>query len=246
MRSNRFTGPDETGYYSCEMPTITELSTVTSPGYDDQLVLGLVDFLLPSTSGISVQLSMLVERLLLNPGVLRRMQQEIDDVVDRDRLPTLNDRINLPYTEATLRESLRIDTLIPSGIVHRVQQNMKYEQYNIQENTLVLFDLNSINNQTDVWEDPYTFRPDRYLDGTGNLVLSKDRSLSFGVGKRECPAQTYTRNTMFLIVATLVQRFDICPRVPNYLPDISKRSTGLVHGPDDFWVRFVPRQNNSI
>ncbi|XP_052891353.1 probable cytochrome P450 304a1 [Anopheles moucheti] len=207
----------------------------------DQLVLGLADFLLPATSGTAVQLSMLIERLLLNPDVLKRMQQEIDDVVDRDRLPTLDDRINLPYTEATLRESMRIDTLIPSGIVHRAQQNIKFEQYNIQENTLLLFDLDNINNQTDVWGDPRTFRPDRFLDETGSLVLSKDRSLAFSVGKRECPGQTYTRNTMFLIVATLVQRFDIRKRESDPLPDISKRRTGLLHGPDDFWVRFVPR-----
>uniref|UniRef100_A0A182SXB6 Uncharacterized protein n=1 Tax=Anopheles maculatus TaxID=74869 RepID=A0A182SXB6_9DIPT len=202
----------------------------------------LADFLLPSTSGTAVQLSMLLERLLLNPAVVKRMQQEIDEVVDSDRLPTLNDRVNLPYTEATLRECLRIDTLIPSGVVHRAQQNVNFGEYNIPANTLLLFNLDSMNNQIDVWNDPYTFRPDRFLDETGSLVLSKDRSISFSAGKRECPGQTYTRNTMFLIVATLMQRFNLSQTGSDPLPDISRRRTGLVYGPDDFWIQFVPRQ----
>lgn len=212
---------------------------------DDQLVLGLADCFIPSTAGAAVQLSMLLERLLLNPTVVRRMQKEIDEVVDSDRLPTLNDRVNLPYTEATIREVLRIDTLIPSGIVHRAQQTIQFEGYSAPENTLFLFDLDSVNNQPEVWEDPRTFRPDRMLDEeTGMLALSKDRSLTFSVGRRECPGQTYTRNVMFLIVATLVQRFELLPLQSDRLPDLSKRQTGLVHGPDDFWVRFVPRRTS--
>uniref|UniRef100_A0A182UK02 Cytochrome P450 n=1 Tax=Anopheles melas TaxID=34690 RepID=A0A182UK02_9DIPT len=194
-------------------------------------------------SGTAVQLSMLLERLLLNSTVVRRMQKEIDEVVDSDRIPTLNDRVNLPYTEATIREGLRIDTLIPSGIVHRAQQPIQFEGYSAPENTLFLFDLDSVNNQPEVWGDPRTFRPDRMLDEeTGMLALSKDRSLTFSVGRRECPGQTYTRNVMFLIVATLVQRFELLPLQSDRLPDLSKRQTGLMHGPEDFWVRFVPRR----
>uniref|UniRef100_A0A182PZA9 Uncharacterized protein n=1 Tax=Anopheles epiroticus TaxID=199890 RepID=A0A182PZA9_9DIPT len=215
-------------------------------GYDnDQLVLALADCFIPATVGIAIQLSMLLERLLLNPNVLSRMHQEVDDAVDSERLPTLDDRVNLPYTEATIREALRIDTLIPSGIVHRTQQNVSFQEYNVKENTLFLFDLDGINNQTEVWGDPRTFRPDRFLDEqTGGLVLSKDRSLPFSVGKRECPGQTHTRNIMFLVVATLVQRFDVRPRESDRLPDLSTRQTGLLQGPNDFWVQFVPRRGN--
>ena len=36
-----------------------------------------------------------------------RIQEELDRVVGRDRMPTLADRKNLPYTEAFLYESMR-------------------------------------------------------------------------------------------------------------------------------------------
>lgn len=43
----------------------------------------------------------------LYPDVMRRVQAELDCVVGRGRLPTIADRPNLPYLEATLKEALR-------------------------------------------------------------------------------------------------------------------------------------------
>ncbi|XP_053674504.1 probable cytochrome P450 304a1 [Anopheles nili] len=212
----------------------------------DQLVTGLADFYMPAVVGTSVQLSMALERLLLDPEAMQRIQREIDDVVDHDRLPTLNDRINLPYTEATVRECLRIDTLIPTGIVHRTTENTELEGYHVHENTLLLVDFDRINNQQDIWEDPRKFRPDRFLDDMGKLDLSKDRTLSFGIGKRQCPGQTFARNTLFLMLATLLQRFELKHNPTNPWPILSKRQTGLIHAPDDFWIRFVPRPERTL
>lgn len=45
--------------------------------------------------------------MLLNPGSQRRGQDELDRVVGKDNLPTLEDRPNLPYIEAICKESLR-------------------------------------------------------------------------------------------------------------------------------------------
>ncbi|XP_058118056.1 probable cytochrome P450 304a1 [Anopheles ziemanni] len=207
----------------------------------DQLVAGMADFYLPAVSGAAVQLSMLMERLLLQPNVARRIQQEIDDCVGTGRLPTLDDRINMPYTEATLREGLRIDTLVPSGIVHRTMQNATLQGYAIPENTLILTSLDRVNNQPEAWGDPETFRPERFLDDDGKIALSKDRSIPFGAGKRLCAGETYARNTMFLVLTTIVQNFDLQQRASDQLPDLSKRRTAFVTSPDDFWIKFVPR-----
>ncbi|XP_049532231.1 probable cytochrome P450 304a1 [Anopheles darlingi] len=207
----------------------------------DQLVVSLADFYLPAVSGTSVQLSMLLERLLLHPEVVARIQHEIDDVVGHGRLPALSDRANLPYTEATLRESLRIDTLVPSGIVHRAMENTTFQGYNIEQNTLILVGLERVNNQPEEWGDPENFRPARFLDDNGRLVLSKDRSLPFGSGKRLCAGETFARNTMFLIVAAVLQHFNLRQRASDGLPDLSKRSSDFIVSPQDFWILFEPR-----
>jgi cytochrome P450 len=54
--------------------------------------------------------------MLLHPDVLRRAQAEIDAVVGRERLPTFEDRANLPYIRVMVRETLRWRPVGPLGI----------------------------------------------------------------------------------------------------------------------------------
>lgn len=59
-----------------------------------------------------------MQYFLLYPKVLKRVQAEIDEVVGNGRLPCLDDRKNMHFTEATIREGMRIETLVPSDIPH--------------------------------------------------------------------------------------------------------------------------------
>ena len=45
--------------------------------------------------------------MTLYPEVVARAQEEIDRVVGRDRLPTVEDRKTMPYLDALMKETLR-------------------------------------------------------------------------------------------------------------------------------------------
>ncbi|XP_062540374.1 probable cytochrome P450 304a1 [Armigeres subalbatus] len=207
----------------------------------DQLIMILWDMLIPTISGSAIQLSMLLERLLLNPRVAQKVQQELDDVVGRGRLPALDDRINLPYTEATLREALRSDTLVPSGISHVALEDTKLCGYDIPKGCFVMLGLDVIHNQREFWGDPECFRPERFLDEFGKLSLKKDISVPFGAGKRLCAGETFARNTLFLMFSALMQNFNVTQRPGDPLPDVAKRITGVITSTEPFWLRFEPR-----
>jgi cytochrome P450 len=53
--------------------------------------------------------------MALHPEAQTKAQAEIDAVVGRDRLPDFNDRDNLPYVDALLRETLRWQVITPFG-----------------------------------------------------------------------------------------------------------------------------------
>ncbi|XP_072041102.1 cytochrome P450 2J4-like [Amphiura filiformis] len=53
-----------------------------------------------------------------SPDVQRQVQEELDKVVGRSRLPKLSDRPNLPYTEATLLEVQRFGSIVPLCLPH--------------------------------------------------------------------------------------------------------------------------------
>ena len=53
--------------------------------------------------------------LVLFPQVQRRGQAEIDAVIGRDRLPSFDDRLHLPYIDAVCKELMRWRMVTPMG-----------------------------------------------------------------------------------------------------------------------------------
>ena len=53
--------------------------------------------------------------MVLHPEVQVKAQAEIDNVIGRDRLPTFEDRPNLPYVDALVKEVLRWGPVAPMG-----------------------------------------------------------------------------------------------------------------------------------
>ncbi len=53
--------------------------------------------------------------MTLYPEVQRKAQEEIDRVVGNERLPTLDDRENLPYVDALVKELFRCKPVTPLG-----------------------------------------------------------------------------------------------------------------------------------
>ena len=79
----------------------------------------------------------------LHPEVQRKAQEEIDRVIGHDRLPNAQDRKDLPYVDAIMREVTRLNPVTPLGehecyillgiltcalaIPHRLKQDDVYE-----------------------------------------------------------------------------------------------------------------------
>jgi cytochrome P450 len=53
--------------------------------------------------------------MVLHPDKQRKCQAELDAMVGRSRMPTFEDRDNLPYLKATVREILRWGPIGPIG-----------------------------------------------------------------------------------------------------------------------------------
>jgi cytochrome P450 len=54
--------------------------------------------------------------MVIYPEVQAKAQEDIDRVVGKDRLPDFDDRPELPYVEAILRETLRWHPVIPLSL----------------------------------------------------------------------------------------------------------------------------------
>lgn len=64
------------------------------------------------TSGV---LQVFFYRMQEFPEIQAKAQAELDAVVGRDRLPSFDDRANLPYINALCKELLRFNPPVPGG-----------------------------------------------------------------------------------------------------------------------------------
>jgi len=76
---------------TCSAYLIHRLRSINSLP-DEQLAVTCTDFLFPAASTVSSTLNFAMVFLLNYPEVQSKMQQEMDKIVGRDRLPTLDER----------------------------------------------------------------------------------------------------------------------------------------------------------
>lgn len=116
--------------YIKEMKRAEEEGRTDTTSFEhNQFILGLVDFTFPAFTAIGMTLGFFVQYMLLYPEVQKKIQKEIDNVVGSGRLPTLDDRKDLSYTEASIREIMRIETLVPSNVPHRAKVDTELMGY---------------------------------------------------------------------------------------------------------------------
>ena len=87
------------------------------------------------------------------------------------------------------------------------------------------------------FEDPETFKPERFInEATGQFVKS-EKLIQFGAGKRRCPGQLLATSEIFLFLTNLVQSFEMRAAGPVDFSTVP----GFIFSPVPFEVSFRPR-----
>ena len=143
--------------------------------------------------------------LLNNPDVQSRIHAEL---VPYNAPPGLKHRSALPYLRATLTEAFRRGSPVPIPIPHRVTADTKLCGYDIPKDTTVFINLWGINHDPDWWDEPFKFKPERFLDERGEFVpLSSMSYLPFSTGRRVCLGESLSNAVLYLFVSSLLHKF---------------------------------------
>ena len=110
------------------------------------------------------------------------MHDELDAVVGRGRQPSLADRPNLPYCDATINETMRIRPPVPLAVPHKTSRSITFESYTIPKDTIVIPNLWAVHHDPAEWKNPDVFDPERFLTDGGRTVMKSDAWMPFGVG----------------------------------------------------------------
>nr|XP_056708822.1 cytochrome P450 1B1 [Euleptes europaea] len=205
----------------------------------------LTDLFGASQDTLSTALQWLLLFLVRYPEVQAKLQEEIDKVVGRGRLPCAEDQPHLPYVMAFLYESMRFSSFVPVTIPHATTVDTTLMGYHIPKNTVIFVNQWSVNHDPVKWPAPEDFHPARFLDENG--FLNKDLTSSvmiFSVGKRRCIGEELSKVQLFLFIAILVHQ---CHFTANPKEDSHMDFTyGLTIKPKPFTVNVVLRETMDL
>ncbi|KAK3097001.1 hypothetical protein FSP39_005504 [Pinctada imbricata] len=155
----------------------------------------------------------------------------------KNDLPSAFDRGSFPILEATIKETLRNACVLPIGFPHRNTQETELNGYYIPADSMVIMNIWAIHHDEEEWEDPYSFKPERFLDPDRRTRFSY---LPFGIGHRVCLGSAIAKMSIFLFCACLVSKYKFTVPDGEGLPDPTPNA-GLSNRPKPFSIKLIER-----
>ncbi|KIM51186.1 hypothetical protein SCLCIDRAFT_1169199 [Scleroderma citrinum Foug A] len=187
----------------------------------------------------AVAIMVLVMAAACFPEAQAVVQEELDNVVGRDRAPTFDDYNALPQIQAYMLECLRWRPVTTLGFAHRALTDIVYKDFCIPEGAIVFGNHWAISRDPAVYPNPDKFDPQRWLNNDGG-IRDDLRFPSFGFGRRVCPGQHIANRSVFINAALLLWSFRIT-QDPSAPVDDKGFVDGVIAHPKPFAVRFEPR-----
>uniref|UniRef100_A0A673CEZ4 Uncharacterized protein n=1 Tax=Sphaeramia orbicularis TaxID=375764 RepID=A0A673CEZ4_9TELE len=114
------------------------------------------------------------------PKIQDQVQEEISRVIGT-RQVQVEDRKNLPFTDAVIHETQRLANIVPMALPHKTSEDITFQGYVIEKGTTVYPLLTSVLYDETEWEKPHSFHPAHFLDEDGKFV-KRDAFMPFSAG----------------------------------------------------------------
>ena len=133
------------------------------------------------------------------------------------------------YLEAAIRESLRIRPILHFAM-RRTTRPIALGGYDIPQGATVGASAYLMHRRSDVYSDPDTFRPERFLEGEGGTYTF----LPFGGGVRRCLGAAFALYEMQVVARTVLDRVELS--VPDPRSERQKRRG----------ITFIPARGTTV
>ena len=193
-----------------------------------------ISLLLAGVTTTSSSFYSLVNILAHYQDVQQKVADEIRKVIQPGKSVTLDDKLEMPYTRAVIYELLRYFPVVQTGVGRRTTKEITIQGHRIPRNCPILTSIWALHHDKAFWKDPEIFRPERFLDTSGDLLPAdhpnRKHLIPFGMGSRVCLGESMALARLFLWTAIMIQRFKVHPAPGN---------TKLLVEPDSYYCDSV-------
>jgi cytochrome P450 len=170
-----------------------------------------------------------------NRDVLQDLRREIDALGDRG-LPTFEQARGLQRIGALIKETLRLYP--PGPFLPRVaKRHVEIGGYGLKRGGMAMVSPWLLHRHVDFWEHPDQFDPSRFLPDREKQI-PRGAYIPFGLGPRVCVGAAFATIEASLILAAIIQRYDVLVQSPLSVRPVAKLT---IQSERDIQVRFTPR-----
>nr|ALF95237.1 P450 [Plagiochasma appendiculatum] len=175
----------------------------------DKAIIGLLsDMVLGGTDTTATTLEWCMVETVRNPQMMKRLQEEIDAVVGKERGVEESDIPQLPYLAAFVKEVFRLHTPLPITLPRLNDNASSLGGFYIPPECTIFVNVYAIAHDERYWERPMEFNPDRFLGSNINLVGNDFQLVPFGSGRRKCVGIALGMTMVQRTLAAMVHSFD--------------------------------------
>ncbi|KAL5865399.1 hypothetical protein ACOSQ3_002913 [Xanthoceras sorbifolium] len=190
----------------------TLLNYVETNDFDFQLTIDQVkaitmDIFSAGSETSATTMEWAISELLKNPRVMEKAQAEVRQAFKGKSKIKEADIQKLDYLKSIIKETFRIHP--PGPLLPReAKETCEISGYTIPAKAKILINVYAIRRDPKIWENPYSFRPERFEGSSIDFKGNNFELLPFGGGRRICPGISFAASNIELGLAQLLYHFD--------------------------------------
>ena len=203
---------------------------------NERIVDEFITFYAGGTDTTSHLLTMVLIQYLKYPKEGAKLVEEIQRAYNSDEPISMDSLNNLEYVTAFVKETFRTITPAPGIALRIANKDHMIKDLAIRKGDLIQLDFFHTHYDPKHFEDPESFKPERWL--SKNSTLDGYAFTPFSAGPRNCLGQHLAMNEVRVILCEFFKNFDIELREDYKL----RLGFKFMYGPmDPFIVRLKPR-----
>ncbi|XP_013467818.2 geraniol 8-hydroxylase [Medicago truncatula] len=167
-----------------------------------------LDLFVAGTDTTSYAIERGMAELVHNPHAMLKAKEELKQIIGIGNPIEESDITRLPYLQAVVKETLRMHPSAPLLLPKKARVDVKIHGYTIPQGAQVVINEWAIGRNPNIWDNPNSFLPERFLGSEINFNGQNFQLTPFGGGRRICPGMPLATKMIHMMLGSLINFFD--------------------------------------
>lgn len=166
-------------------------STLTVEFGRKNLIGLLMNMFIAGTDTTYTTLEWAMAELVNHPNVMKRLQEEVREVVGKKSEVDENELKQVNYLNYVIKETLRLHPPLALSVPRESSRSATVKGYHIPSKTTVIINAWAIARDPKLWDKPNEFIPERFVNNPIDFRGQDFEYIPFGAGRRGCPGISF-------------------------------------------------------